>query len=73
MEDKQIPTKRWPRIARPAGIWIFGLAAGACVGDVIGTAVKYGYENETGPGVLAGMCAFACFRLWAKETADPSE
>jgi hypothetical protein len=37
------------------------------IGDIVGAAVHYGYEDETGPGVLAGMCAFACFRLWMGE------
>jgi hypothetical protein len=56
------------KIARVVGIWIFGLIACGCAGGVLGTAIKYGFETEEVPGIFAGMCAFACGRLWAVES-----
>jgi hypothetical protein len=55
------------RMARRVGIWVFGLTAFGAIGNVIGTAVQYGYTNQSDAGMLAGLCAFACFRLWMNE------
>ena len=56
------------KVARVFGIWVFGLAASTCAGAILGTAVKYGYENEQVPGGFAGLFAFVCFRLWMGES-----
>jgi hypothetical protein len=55
------------QIARTVGIWLFGLVAAGAVGEIIGAEVKFGYESYSDAGMLAGVCAFACFRLWMGE------
>jgi hypothetical protein len=55
------------RIARTVGIWVFGLTAYGAIGSVVGTSIRYAYENQSDTGMVAGLCAFACFRLWMGE------
>jgi len=54
-------------IARTIGIWVFGLAAGACFGGMVGTGITYGYENQSVTGAFGGMFAFSCLRLWLSQ------
>lgn len=57
---------------RTFGIWLFGLLASAIVGGMVGN--KMGSDgNVLGDpsavfGMLAGMFAFACLRLWLGES-----
>ena len=44
------------RIARIIGIWVFGLIAGGAAGNVLGAGFKYGYDNFSQAGTVAGMC-----------------
>jgi hypothetical protein len=46
---------------RTAAIWIFGLLACGIFGGVVAELLG----NGNGPiGIVGGMCAFACLRLW---------
>jgi hypothetical protein len=49
---------------RALGIWISGLIASIIIGGGIGSLV-----GPTGalPGMVAGVCVFACARLWLGE------
>lgn len=50
---------------RTAAIWIFGLLAALIVGALIGSQLDSNYGSDKGFfGAIAGMLAFACFRLW---------
>jgi hypothetical protein len=52
-------------VMRTFGIWVFGLLASAIVGGLVGDRLYTGYGSDGGFfGVLAGMFAFACARLW---------
>jgi hypothetical protein len=56
-------------MARTIGIWIFGVLASAIVGGLIGSRMEPAYSNDWGLwGVLAGIFAFACLRLWLAGT-----
>ena len=53
---------------RTIGIWLFGLLASGIVGGLIGAMLTPNHRNlqvwgET-RGVLAGLLAFTCLRLW---------
>ncbi|HEU5020192.1 MAG TPA: hypothetical protein VFT69_19695 [Pseudolabrys sp.] len=52
---------------RTVAIWATGLFASGIIGGVIGGQFSSGYESEGFPGILAGMLAFACARLWLGE------
>ncbi len=60
----------WSVIARTAGIWISGIAAGFCIGFMIGAFGEVGYSTAE-PGAYGGMAAFICFRLWMWEPRRP--
>jgi hypothetical protein len=50
---------------RTFGIWFFGLLASAIVGALVGSRFDDGFSSSTGFwGMLAGMFAFACIKLW---------
>jgi hypothetical protein len=50
---------------RTIAIWIFGLLASAIIGSLIASRVQPPYAYDWGfAGGLAGICAFACLRLW---------
>jgi hypothetical protein len=53
-------------MARTIAIWIFGLLASAVIGAWINALVNEYTHSYTpdGFGVIGGMCAFACVRLW---------
>lgn len=43
----------------------FDLLASAIVGGIFGSRFDYGYNGDYAiGGILAGMFAFACIRLW---------
>jgi hypothetical protein len=50
-------------MARAIAIWIFGLLASAIIGGFVGAHLNEHAEALLW-GALAGMCAFACLRLW---------
>ena len=52
---------------RTVFIWIFGLLASAIVGGIIGSRFDADGGNYLLGGMLAGMLAFACIRLWLGE------
>ncbi len=52
------------RIARTIAIWVFGLLASAIIGWGAGRAVGPYFEPG---GLVAGLCAFSCLRLWWSE------
>jgi hypothetical protein len=50
---------------RTLGIWVSGLLASALVGGLIGNKLGTDYSGDSAAlGGIAGMCAFACVRLW---------
>jgi hypothetical protein len=52
-------------MARTIAIWIFGLLASAILGGMAGGRLDTGYSDANAFwGVLAGMFAFVCLRLW---------
>ena len=58
---------------RTFAIWIFGLIAAAIIGGFIGAVHDSAFNSDAvglglPVGALAGVCAFACVRLWL---ADP--
>jgi hypothetical protein len=57
-------------MARTIAIWIFGLLASGLVGGLIGFLIDR--SGGLGPlvGVLAGLFAFPCIRLWLAERRE---
>lgn len=54
---------------RTFGIWAFGLLGSGIVGGLIGGFL----DSGSGGGIfgfLAGLCAFACVRLWLRERRE---
>jgi hypothetical protein len=56
---------------RTFAIWLFGLLAALIIGGFLGsiydkTFNEYSLSSGDGTvfGAIAGMCIFACFRLW---------
>jgi hypothetical protein len=55
---------------RTIAIWIFGLLAAAIIGGFLGSAYDAHFYPYGGGGiariygVIGGMCAFTCLRLW---------
>lgn len=51
-------------------IWLFGLLAGAIAGGIIGAALQ---PNQFGGfwGLILGMAAFSCAKLWAGRKVAP--
>ena len=54
-------------MVRIISIWIFGLLGSGFAGAVIGSASLFGSSENGG---IAGVCLFACIRLWAKEPKE---
>lgn len=48
---------------RTFGIWFFGLVAAAIIGGLAGNFIAP-YSSGGFLGMLAGLCTFACGRLW---------
>jgi hypothetical protein len=48
---------------RTFGLWFFGLLASAIFGGMVGSFFAP-YSDGVFFGVIGGMCAFACARLW---------
>jgi hypothetical protein len=57
------------RIARTIAIWVFGLLAAGITGWGVGKTM--GPFLEAG-GMVAGLCAFTCLRLWLSEVRAKS-
>ena len=59
---------------RTIAIWFFGVVASALIGGLIAERLQPFYTYDAGPwGALAGICAFACIRLWVgKKSAKNS-
>lgn len=51
--------------ARTIAIWVFGLIGSGFFGSVLGNYLTG--SNGEFQGLIAGMCLFACIRLWKKE------
>jgi hypothetical protein len=55
-------------MARTIGIWVFGLLGSGIAGGLIAVAmIEPVFQNQlftAACGVLSGLCAFACLRLW---------
>lgn len=58
-------------MVRTIAIWIFGLTASAIIGGFMGSAYDtvLNHDADIGGagllfGTLAGVCLFACLRLW---------
>lgn len=57
-------------MVRRIAIWVFGLLAAATAGAVIGGAFDrsaFGSGDTAFAGLVAGVSAFACVRLWCGE------
>jgi hypothetical protein len=55
---------------RTVALWVFGLLAGGSFGGLIGFAISslYGGQQYDGfLGLIGGVSAFVCARLWATE------
>lgn len=48
---------------RALAIWITGLVAFGLFGSMIGWGLAHNHYGE-GAGAVAGVCLFACLRLW---------
>jgi hypothetical protein len=54
-------------MARTIAIWVFGLLASAIAGGLVASRLTPQYSDDTVWGmfgILGGMFAFACIRLW---------
>jgi hypothetical protein len=51
--------------SRIFAIWVFGLLAAAIIGGHVGVLVAP--RDGGAMGVIGGLSAFTCFRLWLKE------
>jgi hypothetical protein len=58
------------RIVRAIAIWFFGLLAAGIIGW--GAGKMMGQYLEAG-GMVAGLSAFACLRLWLSEIRAKSD
>jgi hypothetical protein len=49
-------------------IWIFGMVASGIIGGLVAMATRQDYTTRADIlfwyGVVAGVCAFGCLRLW---------
>lgn len=55
-------------VARSVGIWVSGCIVAGAIGTTIGYRVS-GYGGDFF-GMIAGICAFVCVRLWYSEARD---
>jgi hypothetical protein len=61
---------------RQTAIWISGIVASSFCGYLMTFAVDTRIGGNSGEfrsiGIIAGACAFACFRLWLGERQAPN-
>jgi hypothetical protein len=68
-KQHRTPMQAAMRIARTIAIWVFGLLAAGLVGWGLGRTM----DPSLGPGgLIAGLSAFICLRLWLSEVRAKS-